>query len=398
VRLVTAGGAGEPAQALPDRPALITPPHLQTRRTLARERALVARQPWLGAAGLLVLSPFFFLLALSAGGPQASLEVLGPLSTFALPVVAMIALWWEDWPGSSLRSGWSGLVDTAFSVGAAVLLTGLGQVVVGRLDLQGIFRAEPGPGHLATFPATVPLGAAAFSTMLQLTLVFEGWPLRGLGRFRAGLLALVISWAVAVASYLLVINLDALPPGVRAATGLRNPGGPVAAGEFGALLVAIGAWQSVLFIALRGWPIRDLRPRWVRLLVGNLVVIVGGWLTYALLHHLAHIEPSTITAAGGTVVATALVVAILFEGWPAWSMRPRVGRALTLAVVAVGGYALDRGLAAYAEAAEDRTRATVNDWVALAALNFIGGLIILHVAIWRRWPLLNKRERDASGG
>lgn len=208
-----------------------------------------------------MLTPFFFLLALNAGGPQASLEVLGPLSTFALPVVAMIALWWEDWPGSSLRSGWAGLVDTAFAVAAAVLLTGLGQVVVGRLDPQGIFQAEPGPGHLATFPATIPLAAAAFSTMLQLTLVFEGWPLRGLGRFRAGLLALVISWAVAVAAYLLVINLDALPPGVRAATGLRNPGGPVAAAEFGALLIAIGVWQSVLFIALRGWPVRELHRR-----------------------------------------------------------------------------------------------------------------------------------------
>lgn len=43
--------------------------------------------------------------------------------------------------------------------------------------------------------------------------------------------------------------------------------------------------------------------------------------------------------------------------------------------------------------------ALVISWaVALAALNFMGGLIILHVAIWRRWPLLNKRERDASRG
>jgi hypothetical protein len=345
-----------------------------------------------------VLTPFFFLLALSAGGAQSSLEVLGPLSTFALPVVAMIALWWEDWPGASLRSGWSGLVDTVFAVGAAVLLTGLGQVVVGRLDLRGSFQAEPGPGHLRTFPATIPLAAAAFATMLQLTLVFEGWPLRGLGRFRAGPLALVISWAVAAAAYLLAVNLDALPPGVRAATGLRNPGGPVAAAEFGALLIAIGVWQAVLFVALRGWPVRELRTRWWRVLVGNVVVIAGGWLTYAALHHLARIEPSSITAAGGAVIAMALVVGILFEGWPTWRMRPPVGRALTLVVVAVGGFALDRGLAAYAEAAENWTRATVNDWVALAALNFMGGLIILHVAIWRRWPLLNKRERDASRG
>ncbi len=38
--------------------------------------------------------------------------MLGPLVTFALPAVAMIAFWWEDWPGSRLRPGWSGCVDT----------------------------------------------------------------------------------------------------------------------------------------------------------------------------------------------------------------------------------------------------------------------------------------------
>jgi hypothetical protein len=344
-----------------------------------------------------VLTPFFFLLALSAGGAQASLEVLGPLTTFALPVVAMIALWWEDWPGSSLRTGWSGLVDTAFGVGGAVVLTGLGQVVVGRLDLPGIFQARPGPGHLATFPATIPLAAAAFSTMLQLTLVCEGWPLRRLGRFRAGLVALAVSWVVAVAAYLLVVNVDALPGAVRAATGLRNPGGPIAAAEFGALLIAIGVWQAVLFIALRGWPFHNLRRQWVRLLAGNVTVVAAGWLTYAGLHHLAHSKPSAITAGGGTIIAMTLVVAILFEGWPASRPSPGLGRVMTLALVALGGFALDRGLAAYAEAADNWTRATVNDWVALAALNFIGGCVILHVAIWRRWPLLSKAERDAGG-
>ena len=401
MRVVTGradGGDGEAGQALPDRPVLTTPPRLQSREYLARERARLARQPRLGAAGLLLLTPFFFLLALGAGGAQESLEVLGPLSTFALPVVAMIALWWEDWPGSSLRTGWSGLVDTAFAVGAAVLLTGLGQLVVGRLDLAGIFRAQPGPGHLATFPATIPLAAAAFGTMLQLTLVFEGWPLRRLGRFRAGLLALVVSWIVAVAAYLLVVNVDALPAASRAATGLRNPGGPVAAADFGALLITIGVWQAVLYIALRGWPFRILRRQWARLLAGNLAVIAGGWLTYTALHQLAHAKPSAITAGGGTIIAMTLVVGILFECWPASLLSPGLGRIATLALVAVGGFALDRGLAAYAEAVENWTRATVNDWVALAALNFIGGCIILHVAIWRRWPLRDDAEREAGGG
>ena len=51
-------------------------------------------------------------------------------------------------------------------------------------------RPAPGPRHPPTFPATMPLAGAAFVAMLQLTLVCEGWPLRRLGRFTAGLAAL----------------------------------------------------------------------------------------------------------------------------------------------------------------------------------------------------------------
>jgi hypothetical protein len=46
----------------------------------------------------------FFALALGLGSTEASLLVLGPLSTFALPAVAMIAFWWNDWPGSHLTA------------------------------------------------------------------------------------------------------------------------------------------------------------------------------------------------------------------------------------------------------------------------------------------------------
>jgi len=34
------------------------------------------------------------------------------MSTFALPVIAMIAFWWEDWPGTIVRPPLTGLVDT----------------------------------------------------------------------------------------------------------------------------------------------------------------------------------------------------------------------------------------------------------------------------------------------
>ena len=53
-----------------------------------------------------------------------------------------------------------------------------GQLVVsGRIDLHGVFDPAPGPGNAAT----LPLAAAAFVAMLQLTLVCEGRPLRGRG-------------------------------------------------------------------------------------------------------------------------------------------------------------------------------------------------------------------------
>jgi hypothetical protein len=158
--------------ALPDRPRICCPPGERPART---GRAL-ARQPWLGLAGLLLVVPVAVLLAVGAGGPEPSALVLGPLVTFALPAVAMIAFWWEDWPGSSLRPGWSGLVDTALVAVAAVLLTMLGQVVVGPLDVGAILDPAPGPGRVPTFPSTMPLAGAAFVAMLQLTFVCEGWP------------------------------------------------------------------------------------------------------------------------------------------------------------------------------------------------------------------------------
>ena len=40
------------------------------------------------------------------------------------------------------------------------------------------------------FPHPMPLAAGAFTVILQLTLVTEGWPLRGLGRVRSGIAAL----------------------------------------------------------------------------------------------------------------------------------------------------------------------------------------------------------------
>ncbi len=108
----------------------------------------------------------------------------------------------------------------------------------------------------------------------------ERWPLSGLGRLRSGIAALALSWALGTGAYFLFVNFGAVPTAERAAAGLRNPGGPVAAPDFGSALIAVGVWQAVLFIALRGWPVNVITRRFRRLLAGNALVIGLGAVTY----------------------------------------------------------------------------------------------------------------------
>ena len=97
------------------------------------------------------------------------------------------------------------------------------------------------------------LAGATFTAMLQLSLVCERWPLGRLGRLWSGIAALVLSWVIGVSAYFLFVNIGYLPVAERVAAGLRDPGGPVSRADFGAALIAVGVWQAVLFIALRGW-------------------------------------------------------------------------------------------------------------------------------------------------
>ena len=383
--LVSSGGP----EPLPDRPSLTTPPHLRPKAIADLERQSLAAQPWLGAGGLLLGAVVFFALSLGTGSTQTSLLILGPLSTFALPTVAMVAFWWNDWPGSWLTTPWTGLIDTVLVVIAAVVLTIAGQAIVERSDLRGIFEANPVPGIATTFPATLALAGAAFTATLQLSLVCERWPLSGLGRLRSGVAALALSWAVAIGAYFLFVNLSTVPAAERAAAGLRNPGGPIQAADFGSALVAVGVWQTVFFIAMRGWPVNTITRRAGRLLVGNALVIGLGALSYLVLRNLAHWQPAAISAVCGCVISAALIVAMLFEGWPATRLAAARGRILTLVLTAVVALALNRALAAYADGVR-WTRATPDDWITTAALSFIGAGIILHVGIGLRWPFARR--------
>jgi hypothetical protein len=352
-------------------------------------------QPWQALGGLLFIVPLFVVLAFGAGGAQRSVQVLAPLTTFALPVIAMVAFWWEDWPGASLRAGWSGLTDTLIIVPVALALSLVGQLVVARADPRVLFDPTPGAGHVATFPHTMPLAAGVFTVMLQLTLVSEGWPLRGMGRIRAGLTALAISWVVGALAYLLLVGAHDEPVAVPG--GLRDLSGPVAPGAYGAWLTAVGTWQLVFFMALRGWPFSLIRRRARRLPAANAAVIACGWATYLVLRHTAGWAPNRVLAVCGSVLAAILVVAMLLEAWP-WTrwLSPLPGRTCVLvSAVIIGGllYAL---LSAAAHQVR-WTRAGADDWVGYAALNALGMAVILHVAIWRRWPVAAGTAEQTRG-
>jgi hypothetical protein len=292
----------------------------------------------------------------------------------------MIAFWWEDWPGSRLRPGWSGLADTLLVAAAAIAMTVVGQLVVGRVDLRGIFDPTPGPGHAPVFPATMALAASGFAAMLQLTLVNEGWPLRRLPPLPAGAGALAVSWAVAIALYLLLVDFDA-----PAGSGLRDRSGPLEGAELGAWLVVIGVWQVAFYVALRGWPFAEIHERWVRLASGNAAVLGAGVLTYLALQDLAGWGHTTITAVGGSVIAGGLLAGMQFEGWADARLGPGAARAATLAGMAVVSAVLYALVTAYADGVE-WTRVEAEEWVAYAGLNAIGFAVVMHVAIGRRWP------------
>jgi hypothetical protein len=369
------------------RPLLTTPPALQHRDAVRRQRQVLASQPWVGVGGLVLTAVVFFALALGTGNTATSLLVLGPLTVFAVSGVAMIGFWWNDWPGSRLNKPFSGLTDTLWIIVGAVVFTIAGEAVIERPDIRAVFLATPGNGGPTTFPATLALSGAIFTAMLQLSLVCERWPFDRFSLLKSGVAGLALSWAVGVGAYFLFVNVDFVPPAVRAAAGLHNPGGPVSALDFGIALIVVGVWQTVFFVLLRGWPVNLVGRRPLRLLAGNALVIGGGAATYLVLRDLADLSPQAIGAACGCVISAGLVVGLIFEGWPgALLHRPGAGRVVNIVFTAAVAVALNRALAGYADGVH-WVRATANDWVTVAGLAFTAIGIILHVAIGQRWPL-----------
>jgi hypothetical protein len=345
----------------------------------SRVAARPPRQPALGLLGLTFVVPMAVALSVGAGG-EGSVRVFAPLVTYSLPLVVMVAFWWEDWPGTRAGPDWAGWADTVLIAAGAVVLTAAGQAVVGRLDVRGLFEPSPGPGSAPTFPATMPLGGTAFVAMLQLTLVGEGWPLRGLRPLIGGFLAVAVSWAVALAVLLTLVQ-GAPPSGSQAVPRL----GPVPAAELGAALVLISAWQVLCYVVWRGWPFSTIANRAARLTCAHLTVIGGGLLTYVVVRALLGVDAVRTAAVAGCFVAAGLVTGMLFDGGlgdPKTRARLRVVLT-TAALTAVLVLVLD-AIARTLHFTEVRA----GEWVEHAALDALATSVILHVAIGRRWPFV----------
>jgi hypothetical protein len=330
----------------------------------------------LGLRGLGIVLPTAMVLAAGAGGAEPSLLVLGPLITYALPLIVVVAFWWEDWPGTRLRPSRSGWTDTALIAAGGIVLTALGQWIAGGLDVRGVFDPWAEPRHVPAFPATLPLAAAVFGVLLQLTLVGEGWPLRHLPARAAGAAALGLSWAVGLVLYFAFVGFVP-PPGshVIARTG------PVPAPELGAAVACVGVWQVLCFVVLRGRPSSAIESRAVRLACAHALVLGGGLLTYLALR--AALDTARVTAIAGCLVAGGLLSGMLFE--------LGVGRLLGVAAALLTAAALFAALSAVAKGLTF-TRSTPDDWVVHASLNALAAATILHVAIGRRWPFAARDE------
>ncbi|MFG2925667.1 hypothetical protein ACGFYA_29705 [Streptomyces sp. NPDC048305] len=369
---------------MPDQPTVTTPAHRHTQSFLNAECARLAIQPGLGLAGFMIVLPIAALLAIGLGGPENSVVVLSPLVTFALPAMTMVAFWWEDWPGSSLRPGWAALVDTLLIVAAGVVLAALGQIIVGRSNLSSLFDPTPGLGDTPLFPAALPLGLTAFTAMLQLTLVWEGWPFKRLHRLPAGIAALTVSWLIALAVHYAAYDLPA-----PAGSGLIGQNGPFSREDIAVLLALCGSWQVWIFLVWRGWPVHRLQQRWLRILLGNLLVVAGTALTYVIVCRAAEVEPPVAIAAAAGFNAAGLVVGLLFEGAFRTRLSPPRERAATLLTTAVGGALVFAVLLAYAETLT-WSAANAEAWVGHVCVNSLGLAVILHVAVCHRWPFDDK--------
>lgn len=361
-------------------------PHVSIQVAATPFQGLLGRQPWVGFGALLMVGIGFLLLGI-VFGVLPSLETLAVPTTFWLPVLLVMAAWWHGWPGRSLTKSrpLAALVNAIIMAVAALVLTGIFQAIVGKLDLGAIVSHG---GTFPTFPFLVMVAAAAFVAMLQLTFVCGRWPLDKMKPIPAGFCALLICWGVALLLYFTVTNWNNIPPPARAAMGLHNPGGPVNALDFIGWLICLVPFQIIFFQVLAGWPFREYENKFTRIVASNAFVIGGGWLMWLFVTRVLHWPTPTIVGVFGMVPVACNVTNMIFEDYPFHHEKPGVARfGLFLNVVGMGFLSFYI-LQAIGDALVSKwTNPPLNLWIGIAGLNFIAPVIVFVYFILGRWPL-----------
>ena len=360
-------------------------------------------QPAVGVIGLCVAGTLCLLLGVAIA-PLDSLQILGSVTTFALPILIASALWWHGWPARSPSRAVTGVINTVLIAGLAVVLTALAQAIVGRGDLAHLLSTTPaghGPGRPAfpSYPWTLPLAALIFLTMIQLTFVCDRRPLRRLGTPGAGIAAVTLSWIVGLAAYELLAHWTAVvPPPVQQALGLSNPGGPVSAFNLLGWTLCVAVWSVLLFIPLKGRVVSRIGSVPARLAAGNLATIALGWATFRLLSGPIGLTVPEIAAACGTVIAASLVAALILEGWPARLLTSAPARdGALLATIAVLAAVLFIVLKVLGNAGTTWPPTNpVYLWMTVCALNFVAAGSILWYGVFRRWPVAPPAPRPGE--
>ena len=315
-------------------------------------------------------------------GPLRSLLIVGVPSTFAMPILGAVG----DWGAGvrpSKRGAW--LMNSILVVVAAAALTLLGQLVVGHIDPAGAVRGVPvsHQHELSTFPYLIPLGALAFVTFLQLSIVSEArivFP----ARFgpAAGRIAVVLCGAVALVAYLLLANWNAVPSQMRHQIGLINPGGPLPGLDIATWLIVTSVWQAA-YLLLDGWPYSLIARRPLRIAVANIAVIALGSATYWLGLDVVGLNGPQLAAVGAMCIGGELLVGPLLGAWSKQQITPgRLRAALAASAIAaaaalyVGLHTLGLGLSH-----GWTINAPVELWMVICGLNLIGGGVLWYTRI-----------------
>jgi hypothetical protein len=353
-------------------------------------------QPAVGVIGVLAAIALCLVLGVVIA-PINSLQILGAVTTFSLPLLIASALWWHGWPVSTQSRPASGLLNTALIAGVAVALTALAQLIVGRADLSHLLSTTPavagppsGRPAFPSYPWTLPLAALIFLTMILLTFVCDRWPLRRLGTAGSGIAAIAVSWIVGLAAYELLANWNAIVPApAQAALGLSNPGGPVSAFNLLGWTLCVAVWAVVVFIPFHGRPFGLIASTPARVVAGNVATIALGWGTFLLLSGPVGLTVPEIAAGCGALIAASLLAALIFEAWPSRLLAPGAGRdAALLATIGLLGFAVFILLKLIGDSRGDWTPANpVYLWMTVCALNFVAAGSILWYGVWRRWPV-----------